>query len=198
MHKVVFFSIFVMLLMIACQDTAIIPKPRTYPKIEFPERKYQTFVHADCGYMFETPTYSDVEKDSVFFNEKAPNPCWINIVYPDFNGQLYCSYYPVRNREEFDKFIADGHTIANKHIIKADYIEELMVDNGHNVYGTVFNIEGPAASGFQFYLTDSTRHFFKASLYFNETVNPDSIAPVLSFLKDDINHMIQTFRWKPM
>ncbi len=198
MSKALIFCGLSILFLTACQDTVIIPKPRTYPRVEFPDRQYQTFIHSDCGYQFEAPAYAEVAQDSVFFNEKAPNACWINVVYPSFNGQLYCSYYPVRNRAELDKLIADGHTIANKHSIKADYIEELMVDNGHNVYGILFNIEGPAASGIQFYLTDSTHHFFKASLYFNETVNPDSIAPVLKFLEGDINHMIETFRWKAM
>jgi gliding motility-associated lipoprotein GldD len=196
MYKAILACVLSSIFLTACEEPAIIPKPRTYPRVEFPARQYQTFVHSDCSYKFETPNYSIVEQDSVFFNEKAPNNCWINIKYPIFNGQLYCSYYPVRNREELDKFITDGHTIANKHTIKADYIEELLIDNGHSVYGTLFNIEGPAASGIQFYLTDSTRHFFKASLYFNETVNPDSIAPVLEFMKHDINHMLETFRWE--
>ena len=46
----------------------------------------------------------------------------------------------------------------------------------------------------QFYLTDSTNHFLRGALYFNTEVN-DSIAPVSIFLKDDIKHLIESFRW---
>jgi gliding motility-associated lipoprotein GldD len=53
-----------------------------------------------------------------------------------------------------------------------------------------------AASPFQFYLTDSTKNFVRGALYFNTVPNNDSLAPVIDFLKQDIIHMIETFRWK--
>ncbi|MEN9510948.1 MAG: hypothetical protein RLZZ370_767, partial [Bacteroidota bacterium] len=36
----------------------------------------------------------------------------------------------------------------------------------------------------------------RGALYFNAKTNPDSVAPVLQFLSEDLNHMIQRFRWK--
>jgi gliding motility-associated lipoprotein GldD len=64
------------------------------------------------------------------------------------------------------------------------------------VYGTMFEIEGNAASPFQFYLTDSTKHFVKAEVFFNTRPNYDSIYPVLQYLKTDLYHMIGTLEWK--
>ena len=52
----------------------------------------------------------------------------------------------------------DAFQLAGKHNVKADYIDELPVKKPNNVSGFVFNIEGPAACPFQFYLTDSIHH----------------------------------------
>ena len=82
------------------------------------------------------------------------------------------------------------------HNKKANYIEEQGIRLPNGASGFIFNIEGPAASPLQFFLTDSTRHFLRGALYFNTSVNPDSLAPVLDFVKKDIFHMIETFEWK--
>ena len=64
------------------------------------------------------------------------------------------------------------------------------------VYGLVFDIAGNTASSVQFYLTDSTKHFMRGALYFNERTNVDSVSPVLTYLKKDILHMIETLKWE--
>ena len=58
------------------------------------------------------------------------------------------------------------------------------------------NIEGDVATPFQFYLTDSTTHFLRGSLYVKSKINQDSLAPVYEFLKRDAMHMINTFQWQ--
>ena len=52
-----------------------------------------------------------------------------------------------------------------------------------------------SATATQFYLTDSVNHFFRGALYFNTEVT-DSILPINNFLKEDVKHIIKTFRWK--
>jgi hypothetical protein len=59
----------------------------------------------------------------------------------------------------------------------------------------IYSIEGPSASPFQFYLTDSAQHFLRGSLYFNSRTNPDSLAPILNFVRIDLSHLINTFEW---
>ncbi len=84
-----------------------------------------------------------------------------------------------------------------KHVIKASGIEEAtIVDSEYKVYGTVYQLQGDPATPYQFYLTDSTRHFFRAALYFDYKPNYDSLRPILDFLKQDVDHMIETFQWK--
>jgi gliding motility-associated lipoprotein GldD len=86
-----------------------------------------------------------------------------------------------------------------KHIPKATAIDsKQFIDEKNHIYGLTYTISGTeAASPFQFYLTDSTRNFIRGALYFNTIPNNDSLAPVIDFLKQDIIHMIETFRWKP-
>ena len=56
--------------------------------------------------------------------------------------------------------------------------------------------EGDAASNVQFFLTDSSQHFLRGALYFFNPPNPDSIAPVLQFVRGDIDHIAQTLVWR--
>jgi gliding motility-associated lipoprotein GldD len=53
-----------------------------------------------------------------------------------------------------------------------------------------------AASPYQFYLTDSTTHWLRGSLYFDAIPNNDSLAPVIDFVKTDIQHIFETMHWK--
>ena len=71
-----------------------------------------------------------------------------------------------------------------------------FADPSHRIFGLVYDIRGAnAASSYQFYVTDSIANFVRGALYFNMVPNNDSLAPVIDFLKKDIEHLINTFRW---
>ena len=96
-----------------------------------------------------------------------------------------------------DKFIEDSRSLSMKHISKASGIEEeTLADRDSRKYGAVFHVKGSSASALQFYLTDSTKHFLRGSLYFYAPPNPDSLAPVLQFVEEDIRILLESFRWK--
>ena len=88
--------------------------------------------------------------------------------------------------------------MAVKHIPKADAIyDSLIIDRDRDVFGLVYQIEGTeVASPYQFFLTDSTTNFVRGALYFNVVPNNDSLEPVINFLEKDLDHFINTFRWK--
>ncbi|MEO1513926.1 MAG: hypothetical protein AAFV95_02900 [Bacteroidota bacterium] len=198
MNSLRFFSFFFlgMLLWSACgSDPVYVPKPRAYPKVMFPKRAYQTFEKDYCQCSFKYPVYSEVVKDTLFFNQKPVNDCWFDLVIPQFNARIHCSYYPISADSPLDKLRDDAFKMASKHAAKATFMEERKLKNEHDVSGFVFNIEGPAASPFQFFLTDEDKHFLRGSLYFNNTPEPDSLAPIIDFVKYDITQMIQTFEW---
>jgi gliding motility-associated lipoprotein GldD len=131
----------------------------------------------------------------LFFDEKVKDECWFDIYVAQFDARIHCSYYPIDSKNTLEKLHSDAFTLAGKHNIKADYIDEIKIQKPNHVSGFLFDIEGAAASPFQFYLTDSTKHFMRGSLYFNTESRPDSLQPVFDFMKKDIMHLINTFEW---
>ena len=132
-----------------------------------------------------------------YFNEQQTNPCWINLKIPDFKATLHISYKEINSSEQIETFLHDSHDLSWKHTVKAAFIEEeSLEDSVKKVYGRLYNIGGNAASSYQFYLTDSTKHFLRASLYFESKPNIDSLGVVIKHVKKDIEHLIYTFEWK--
>jgi len=174
----------------SCSDSYT-PKPRGYFRIDLPEHSYRVFDSA-FPYTFEYPDYADITADS----SKMAEPYWLNIRYRPFNATLHISYKVVRGN--LARYLNDAYTLVNKHIPKANAITQReFSDPGNRVYGLVYDIRGAdAASPYQFYLTDSLSNFIRGALYFNLIPNNDSLAPVIEFLKSDMEHMIGTFRWK--
>jgi len=167
------------------------PKPRGYYRIDFPKRAYQPFDSA-FPYTFEYPIYARIESD----RSRIAEPFWINVVYPNFHAQLHLSFKVIKNN--LVSYLEDSRTLVNKHIPKASAIlQREYIDSLNRVFGLVYEIKGSdAASPYQFYLTDSISKFVRGALYFDLVPNNDSLAPVIDFIKGDLEHMIQTFRWK--
>ncbi|HEX7412027.1 MAG TPA: gliding motility lipoprotein GldD [Bacteroidales bacterium] len=167
------------------------PKPSGYFRIDLPEKKYQPF-DTLFPFYFEYPVYARIMHDP-----QAPNePYWINVDFPRFRGRIHLSYKEVNGN--LSKYLEDSRSLALKHMSKSTGITEQVVNiPDKKVYGLIYTIQGSgAASTYQFYLTDSTRNFIRGALYFSVSPNNDSLAPVISFIQSDINHMIETFRWK--
>ena len=178
------------LTLISCNNTDEIPKPRGYFRIDFPEKKYFTYVSPECNFSFETPTYSLVVPD----HSDSTELCWFNIEFPTQKGSIHFSYKNVNNN--LSLFTEDTRSLAYKHTVEADAINEEYINYpAKKLYGIIYHIEGNAASSLQFYLTDSTKKFIRGSLYFNVIPNKDSIAPVADFINIDIAHFIETFKW---
>lgn len=180
---------------LSCKDVSFTPKPRAYPKVEYPEKAYRHFDMDYCNFTFEYPVYAEIQQDTTFFDEKLAGLCWFDIYIPSFDSRIHCSYYPIDVSKSLDALKADAFKLVGKHNKKANYIDELRIQK-LGVSGFAFDIQGPAASPFQFYLTDSTHHFFRGALYFNTQARPDSLAPIYTFVKEDIFKLIETFEWK--
>ncbi|MEO5673136.1 MAG: hypothetical protein ABIQ74_00680 [Chitinophagales bacterium] len=177
-------------------NSSYTPKPRGYFKIVFPEKSYQHFDNGVCPFEFEFPKYGLINSDTVFLDTVPDNECWFNITFPSLNGNLYLSYKQIDEKHSLDRLISDSHELTFKHTVKADFIDENILQTPGHVSGILFDVGGNAASALQFYVTDSSKHFLRGSLYFYNTPNADSIAPVLQFLRPDVLHLISTLKWK--
>lgn len=189
--KINLIFIFLLLLSIcfSCNRTYT-PKPSGYLRINFPEKEYQRFDNS-YPYSFDLPVYAEATEDIDYNTE----PYWININFPQFNGKIHISYKPVI--DNIYRYAEDSRTFVYKHAIKADAIEEQFYENKEKeVYSILYDIKGNAASSIQFVVTDSTEHFLRGALYFNTRPNKDSLAPVITFIREDIVRMIESFEWK--
>jgi gliding motility-associated lipoprotein GldD len=171
-------------------DPIYSPKPRGYCRIDFPKKEYRLF-DTTCPYQFEIPVYARVTHE----NSKDIQPCWYNIEFPKFKATVHLSYKPVTGNVA--NYIDTSHYFAMKHQIKATGLDQTpVIRDSAKVYGLLFDIGGNTASSLQFYLTDSTHHFLRGSLYFNVVPNIDSTKIVVDFIRQDVLHLINTARWK--
>lgn len=194
--RLLILSLLAILLHSCAGDRVHSPKPRMFPRVHYPQQSYDTFRLEACSFTFEKPAYAEVKTGIKFFGEASSHPCWFDLVLPEFNGSIHFSYNAIEDENSLDKLVADAFRIVEQHNTKAEYREEIVIENRNGVNGLQFNLEGPVASPINFFLTDTTSHFVRASLYFNTAVDPDSIAPVLDFVSKDIRTMIETFEWK--
>ncbi|MDX8341042.1 gliding motility lipoprotein GldD [Draconibacterium sp. IB214405] len=167
------------------------PKPRGYYRIDFPEKSYTALDHS-FPYNFEIPEYAQIEKD----NRNPDKPYWINVAVPANKVEIHISYYDIDSDQLLFELMEETRTLAYKHSVKADAIDErLFLNPQQKVYGTIYAIEGNAASPMQFFLTDSTRHFLRGAFYIREVPDIDSLSPVINFIEPDIIHLIETTSW---
>ena len=189
-NRILIFTLPMILVVISvsCRQSTT-PKPRGYFRIDLPEKEYAIY-HSNCNYQFEYPVYGKI----VPYSGDDAEPCWINIEFPSYKGTIYLTYKQVKN--DLSSYTEDIRTLAYKHIIKADDIIEIpFYYPDRHVYGMIYNIRGNTASNLNFFITDSTRNFLSGALYFNAEPNKDSLAPVINFFTEDIEHMIETFTW---
>lgn len=178
-------------LLVSC-GKASAPKPYGYYRITVPDTAYVDF---DKSYPTYPYTFALSRNAVVKPREDVSEPYWINLVYPALDATVHCSYKPVQNnlRELTDdalEFVYRNASFANA-IPEQDYMHPEA-----RVYGVLFDLEGNTASSCQFFVTDSTNHFFRASVYCNCPPNADSLAPVYEYLRKDVVKMVETFEWK--
>jgi gliding motility-associated lipoprotein GldD len=123
-------------------------------------------------------------------------PYWIDIEYPQFKATIFISYKRVSGN--LIEYLEDSRTFVIKHIPKAEAIEDSLIYlPDKKIYGLVYDIQGTGtASPCQFFVTDSSTHFLRGALYFNTIPNNDSLAPVIKFIREDIDHLLETFKWR--
>ena len=184
-------ALLLLLMVAACGDDNPQPKPRGYFRIDLPEKQYVT-LDTMARYSFEYPVYATIMPDKYSPEERD----WVNVEFLAFKGTVHISYKNVDGN--LSQYLEDAHKLIVKHIEKASGIRDsVMINPERDVYGLMYFLEGEGvASPLQFYVTDSTRHFLRGSLYFNIYPNNDSLQPVIDFITDDVRHLITTLEWK--
>ncbi|WP_196896218.1 gliding motility lipoprotein GldD [Aureivirga marina] len=181
------FSFFILtLFFISCKNDEVIPKPNGYLRLSYPKPDYVSF-DENCPYIFE---YSD--EASFRINQR----CWGEIKYPKLKATIHITYRPVHNN--LDDILLDVEKLTWEHTQKADAINtpKVFENAEENVYGSLMKIDGNVASNLQFHVTDSVNHVLSGALYFEVRPNYDSIVPAVDYIQKDIQHLMESVRWK--
>jgi gliding motility-associated lipoprotein GldD len=181
----------------SCRPPLYSPKPAGYFRIDTPaSHAYRLFDWPDYPYTFEYPVYSNIEKDTIFQNEKEKNAYWINIVVPSLNGVINITYKDITPSQPFDSLVEGSWALSFFHHEKAEYIDQSALTNPNGAGVVIYTVGGNTASRYQFTVTDSVKHFIRGALYFDVTPNADSLKPATDFLMKDIMHMMKTLKFK--
>ena len=173
------------------------PKPIGYFRIELPEKKYVTFESEDYPYSFE---YADVAK--IQEKKSKDDPFWIDVVYPDFRGRIYCSYKKVNGNfqgvvlkgidKDYDWTFFENYLIAgeifqindssstNQTLISKKIADLLLLEVGDKFF-TYFIIDGKVR----------VRPFMVSGIYTTGFSDYDKI-----FIIGDIKHIRKLNKWE--
>lgn len=180
------------LLFYACTEEYT-PKPKGYNRIDLPAPRYQPLKEKH-PFFFEYSVYSKIRPDS----SRLAEPHWLNVYYPRFNANVQLTYRTInRDQKKFNTLIEDARRLTSKHQIKAEGITEGIIKTPSGKTANIFELSGEVPSQFQFYVTDTTQHFFRGALYFRTATANDSLAPVIDYIKKDVIHLLNTLEWKP-
>ena len=184
----IFFIGMVLTLSLSCGEENQSPKPKGYPRTDFPVPSYERY-ESDCPFSFEVADYARVMKTD------DEHKCWLNIDYPFLKGRIHFSYNEVDG--DLKTHLEDARTLVYRHTIKASAINESeFLNREKRVFARIYELEGNAASAIQFYATDSLNHFVRAALYFNARTNSDSLKPSIDFIKEDVYHLVESLEWR--
>lgn len=163
-------------------------RPNGFMRIGLPNKQYEPLA------LLEGCNFSSELNTSALLRYKDSANCWIDIVYPRLMSTIQLTYKPVNNN--LDDLVRDAQKLAYKHTVKASGMrEQLFLYDSARVYGMYYEMSGASAATTQFYATDSAHHFLRGVLYHYSAPNPDSLAPVTSFMREEILELIANLHW---
>jgi len=170
-------------------ESYALPKPKGYFEIALPDTASEWVAARDgvgAGFRLNKRaqwTVVDAQKG------------WVTLRYPSLGAEIQLSYVPVSN--QLTKLLDDSYQLAYKHDVVAQGIQEKeYADPTRRVYGLMYQFKGNTATPCQFFVTDSTRHFLRGSVYVMAKPNADSLAPVNAYLREEIIRLMETTRWQ--
>lgn len=184
-NTITFSAISLVLLCIFGCKNEVLPKPASQLRLDYPVAEYVHFEN-QCPFTF------DMNSEAII---KQKSDCNFEINYPKMKATVYISYKPVQNN--ISLLLKDAQKLTYEHVIKADDIlEQPFLNPKSRVYGMFYQVNGNAATNAQFYVTDSLRHFIDCSVYFYAKPNFDSVMPAAAYIKEDMQNIMETLKWK--
>ena len=168
------------------------PKPTGFNRLDLPPHTYQS-LKEEHPYTFEYSKAAIVQKDT-FLNAE---PHWIVLYYPSLNTRIQFTYKPVNNdSQRLQNMMGDAAKLAFHHDKKAYSIKDGILTTKSGKKAVIFELEGEVPSHFQFFVTDTTKHYLRGAVYMMTATQNDSLRPVIDYMKADCRHILETLKWK--
>lgn len=169
-------------------ETAAVPRPVAYPRIEVPEAEY--VVPDSLPLHFEINAGADSER------RQQEGMTWLTITYPDnfADVALYCTFSPV-TPATLDDVVANRTERMALNTGGADSeVTQLVSSGGFDCTMTV--TRAGSATPVQFLAADMSM-VVSGTMYINVEAGfaPDSIAPVVDAVARDVLHSLKTLRY---
>lgn len=168
------------------------PKPTGFNRIDLPAHEYKP-LKEEHPYSFEYSKAAIIQKDTFARAE----PHWIIVYYPTLNTRIQFTYKPVNNDpKRLQNMMADAAKLAFHHDKKAYSISDKILTTKDGKKAIIFELEGEVPSHYQFFVTDTTKHYLRGAMYLMTATENDSLRPVIDYMKADCRHILETLKWK--
>lgn len=198
-------SLIATMLLASCGDGEVPqPKPKAYLRVDMPTQEYvamDTVRISDSlrGIVFPAPFLFEMNRHAFISQARySKRGAAIELCYPQWSGYVELMYKSIAGRDDLRAQIDTAMRMLEYHYQVAAGIDEDLIQIPDNqVYATVWHINGrDVASSCQFIVTDSNSNFLHGEIIIDQTPNNDSLAPMLNYMQTDVEHLIQTLRWK--
>ena len=162
------------------------PKPRGLNQINIPNPIYK---------ILEVPGKFQFEKNAIASHNINKDKGWLNLNYEKYNCEILITTKKFKSIKKLNSLTEEAYKLISKHKIKASSINETNVRTKDDKYAVLFELKGEVPTPFQFITTDSNQNFMRAALYFKDPIRGDSLLPVVSYLKRDMLHVLNTLSW---
>ncbi|MBR1793154.1 MAG: hypothetical protein IJ764_05890 [Bacteroidales bacterium] len=182
------------LLMAACSGSGgYTPKPTAYLRLTLPQHSYQLYDTVALPFVFECAEGTTIE-----WKRNTSQDKWFDLIYPQYRGVIFISYKAMQSKADLSRQVNDANELLKAHYgIASGVDEQLYVNNEAQVYASTFRLSGRSvASTYQFWATDSIHHFIHGSFYLDRTPNNDSLQPLISYIQSDLDHFLESLRWR--
>lgn len=175
------------LIALASCGTDPVARPNGFMRIGLPTKSY-------IGLQLDGCSFKSTRNDAARIVYKDSSNCWVDVVYPSIRSTVQLTYKPVENN--LQDLVIDAQKLAYKHTVKASGMrEQFFAYDEAKVYGMYYEMSGASAATTQFYATDSANHFLRGVLYHYSAPNPDSLAPVTEFMREEMLELISNLSW---
>ena len=199
------FSFFIFLLAACGGDEVPQPKPRAYLRIDMPEHNYIAVdslrLPDSLGgktlalpYCFEMNTRAQISQAS---QNRQRTGLIIN--YPEWKGDVEMVCTHIDGSDDLDELMTIVHRNLEREHQKASGDDDVFAIDvpENNVHATIWQVNGrDVACTYLFTVTDSTDHFLFGNVIINQVPNNDSLAPMLEYMRADVDHLIGTLHWR--